>query len=63
MKEFLQIWDAVNFLKIDIIIFENPLQKLLIFTFWLFLGGGGGGVTLAKKKKKNFLEVVGRKRP
>ena len=53
MKEFL----------IDIIIFENPLQKLHIFTFWLFLGEGS---TLAKKSpppKKFFLEVVGRKRP
>ena len=51
-----------NFLKVDIIIFENQLQKLRIFTFWLFLGGGG--VLLAKKSKNIiFLEVVGRKRP
>ena len=28
-----------NFLKVDIIIFYNPLQKLRIFTFWLYLGG------------------------
>ena len=33
-----------DFLKVAIIIFQNPLQKLRIFTFWLFLGGGGGGV-------------------
>ena len=30
-------------LKVDIIIFYNPLQKLRIFTFWLFLGMGGVG--------------------
>ena len=32
-----------NFFKVDIIVFKNPLQKLRIFIFWLFLGGGGGG--------------------
>ena len=48
-----------NFLKVDTIIFKNPLQKLRIFTFWLFLGGH-----LDEKIKKSiFLEVVGRKRP
>ena len=35
MKEVPQIQD---FLKVDII-FSNPLQKLRIFTFWLFLAG------------------------
>ena len=31
------------FLKVDIIIFQNPLQKLRIFAFFFFRGGGGGG--------------------
>ena len=47
-----------NFLKVDIIIVENPLQKLRIFTFWLFLG-----VSLRRRnpKKFNFFRGCGEK--
>ena len=40
-----------NFFKVDIIIFENPLQKLRIFTFWLFLGWS----LWRKNQKKNHI--------
>ena len=39
-----------NFFKVDIIIFENPLQKLRNFTFWHFPGGGEGGGHFGEKK-------------
>ena len=52
MKEFPQIFWCCNFLKVDIIIFKNPLQKLRIFTFWLFLGGS----LCRKNAKKSFFE-------
>ena len=44
-----------NFLKVDIIIFENPLQKFSIFTFWLFLRGS------LWAKKKSFFRGCGEK--
>ena len=44
-----QIYYAVIFLKVDLIIFQNPLQKLRIFTFWLFLGGGHVDDKIPKK--------------
>ena len=46
-------------MKVDIIIFYNPLQKVRTFTFWLFLGGGGG--SLWRKKKSLFQRLWGEK--
>ena len=47
---------------VDITIFQNPLQKLRILTFWLLLGGGGGGHFDEKKIKKNhFFKGCGEK--
>ena len=50
-----------NFLKVDIIIFENPLQKLRILTLpgGGGGGGGGGGSLWRKNKKKHFFRGCG----
>ena len=44
-------------MNVDIITFQNPLQKLRIFTFWLFLGGHFD----EKIQKNHFFKGCGEK--
>ena len=46
-----------DFLKADITIYQNPLQKMRIFTFWLFLGEGGGVFTQVRKSLAGLQET------
>ena len=47
-----------NFSKVNIIINQNPLQKLRNFTFWLFLGGGGGDFFTGCGEKTAITQLI-----